>query len=811
MRLSNWLHSLHIARTSRRRVLRSIRQVKRNPALQRVEQLESRLCLSGSAYATASGDWFGSLETSLQSVRSLTGSSEFVGPLPPGVIAHQYLVRLTLDATADAGSLAGVQPLLAGSSVDLQVSSGLGLAGQVLVATSEWDSVRVFDALRANPSIAYFEEDFTVTATRFPDEQTESPEFTRQYGLHNTGQTGGVADVDIDAPEAWDTTVGSTTTVVSVIDSGVDYTHRDLYLNVWLNQGEIPERFLPVGGMDRLVDTDSDGLITFRDLNDAANSTFVTDLNANGYIDAEDLLDDPQWADGIDTDGNGFEDDLVGWDFFEDDNRPFDEHRHGTHVAGILGGIGDNSFGIAGVNWAVSMMPLRFLDEDNKGDVSNAIEAINYTTMMRTRKDAAVNLRVSNNSWGASGVSSQALVDAVGGNLTADILFVAAAGNGDVLGQGINNDQTPFFPASLDLPNVISVAALNDRGELATFSNFGARTVDIAAPGVDIVSTEPGGTFISRSGTSMATPHVSGAAALVFDVHPEATAIEVRDAILTGADARAALSDRITAGRSLNAAAALTASTFAPVPELVAIPSITTTGVVEVAISVKYTDDNAVDTSTFDIRDIEITRDGFSQTLLQPFAATTTTIDSTDAAIYRVAVPGGEWDATENGIWTVRLREGEIRDNEGLYSAPRALGTFQVEIDDPNVIFVNTTADTVDADLLDGIAADTRGNTSLRAAIMHANNAGVPTTIVLPDGIYTLTIPGAGEDAAATGDLDLTSSDGISILGGAAPSTIIDAKQLDRIFDVDLPAIATIRGITVQNGSANQGGGIQNS
>ncbi|MBI1314193.1 S8 family serine peptidase [bacterium] len=819
MLLTHWLGLHRAPHALPRRSWRAVRQLKRNPPRQAVEQLESRLVLSSvsSSYATASSEWFGTQDITLSPSNELTGSSTFSGPLPVGVIAHQYLVRLTPEATAQARSLAGVQSLISSSSVDLQVSAGLGLPGQVLVATSDWDSVRVVQTLEANPAVAYFEETFFVGATALPNESIDSLQFSQQYALNNTGQTGGIADADIDAPEAWDITTGSATTVIAQIDSGVDYTHPDLYLNIWLNQGEIPEAL-----RSSLTDVDTDGLITFRDLNDPSNASFVTDLNGSGYIDAEDLLDDPHWADGIDTDGNGFEDDLVGWDFVGNDNRPFDEHRHGTHVAGIMGATGNNADtgsgfdgGIAGVNWQTSIMPLRFLDAENKGDIADAIEAINYTTLMRTRDENAVNVRVSNNSWGSSNALSQALSDAVSGNQAADILFVAAAGNGDVLGQGINNDQTPFYPASLDLPNVISVAALNDRGQLASFSNFGASSVDIAAPGVDIVSLEPGGGYITRSGTSMATPYVSGVAALVFDAFPGATALEVRDAIFAGADTRSNLMNSVSAGRSLNAFGALNASTFAPVPELVPIPDVTTAGTTEIDVTVTFSDPDggSVDTSTFDIRDVEITREGFSQTLLRPVDATLTMANGHDAASYRFAAPGGTWDATDNGTWFVSLREGEVRDSSGLYSAPRLLGEFTVAIGDPNVYFVNTTLDTVDADLTDGIPADSAGHVSLRAAIMQAStDQTTPRTIVIPDGIYTLTIPREFiflRTPGESGDLGLANEAGVTLIGGGAQVTKIDAQGIDRVLQVG--GIAELRGLSLQNGNAEIGGGILNT
>jgi subtilisin family serine protease len=184
----------------------------------------------------------------------------------------------------------------------------------------------------------------------YPDD----PSFREQWLLHNTAQTDGIYDADIDAPAAWSITTGSMATVVAVLDSGVDYTHPDLYLNIWLNQAEIP-----TGLATNLTDTDSDGLITFRDLNDVANMSSVSDSNGNGYIDGGDLLNDPTWENGLDEDNNGRLDDLVGWDFYGNDNEPMPLNAHGTGMSTTIGAITNNGSGTAGVNWAVSVMPVR--------------------------------------------------------------------------------------------------------------------------------------------------------------------------------------------------------------------------------------------------------------------------------------------------------------------------------------------------------------------------------------------------------------------------------------------------------------------
>ncbi len=244
---------------------------------------------------------------------------------------------------------------------------------------------------------------------------------------------------------------------------------------------------------------------------------------------------------GIDDDHNGRVDDVHGWDFVQNDALPQDGNGHGTHVSGTIAARGNDGAGVAGLNWTAGLMPLRVLNNSGSGRVSDAISAYAYA--------ARTGARVVNASLGGSSFS-QAEHDAIAA--APNTLFVVAAGNDTA-----NDDTTPEYPCDYDLANVICVAASDRDDSLASFSNYGARNVDLAAPGVDIASTYPGSTYMVMSGTSMATPHVAGAAGLLLAQDPSRSVASLRAALLSSVDAVAALSGRVATGGRLDVAAAL--------------------------------------------------------------------------------------------------------------------------------------------------------------------------------------------------------------------------------------------------------------
>lgn len=256
----------------------------------------------------------------------------------------------------------------------------------------------------------------------------------------------------------------------------------------------------------------------------------------------------PDYVPAYFDDELGTVDDKNGFNAVENASDPMDDNGHGTHCAGIIGAEGDNQIGITGINWKLEIMPLKFIGKGGFGSTKNAIEAINYAV---DRKKAGVNVRVINASWGST-LYSRALEDAIRAAGEQGILFVAAAGNNST-----DNDRKPHYPSSYDLPNVISVAALDRADTMAQFSNWGINSVHIAAPGKDILSTWLNDAYREASGTSMATPQVAGVAALIVASNPKINVEELRRRLLLSVDPLDNLKDKVETGGRLNAGKAL--------------------------------------------------------------------------------------------------------------------------------------------------------------------------------------------------------------------------------------------------------------
>jgi subtilisin family serine protease len=351
--------------------------------------------------------------------------------------------------------------------------------------------------LRTRPEVEYAEPNWILHSVGNASHKTSlrsseadfisgpnDPLFDEQYALSNRGSQRS----DIFVQQAWTKTTGSRDVLVAVIDSGIDYTHNDIAQNYWYNPGE-------------------------------------TGLDSRGR---------DKTTNGIDDDSNGFVDDWRGWDFTNDTNNPIDETGHGTHCAGVIGGVGNNGLGITGVNWSVSLLGLKFLDNKGNGSLANAVRAVEYATSM--------GVHIMSNSWGGD-EQSETMAAAIRKANEAGILFVVAAGN-----DSNNIDTSLDYPAAYGIDNIISVAAVDRDGQLAGFSNFGFKNVHIAAPGIEILSTIPGNKYEKLDGTSMAAPYVAGAAALIKSRFPQLNAREIKSRLLGGATTSDALAGNVTSG-----------------------------------------------------------------------------------------------------------------------------------------------------------------------------------------------------------------------------------------------------------------------
>ena len=368
-----------------------------------------------------------------------------------------------------------------------------GESGDLLLVQTGLGTLEAIERLRNMPEVEYAEPNWI-----YQHYASNDPYFLNNqlWGMSSGGNQFGSR-----AATAWAAgKTGSSAVYIGIIDEGYMYDHVDLAANAGVNPGEV-----------------------------AGNN--------------------------VDDDGNGLIDDVYGWDFAGNNSSVFDGtgDDHGTHVAGTIGGVGNNGIGVAGVVWNVKLLGAKFLGSTG-GTTANAVKAVDYFTNL---KNKGLNIIATNNSWGGGGYS-QALFDAINRANTAGILFVAAAGN-----SATNNDVTASFPSNYDIPNVIAVASITNTGALSSFSQYGATTVDLGAPGSGIWSTVPvavgkgknatvGSGYASYNGTSMATPHVTGAVALYKSINPSATAAQIKAAIMGSTTPTASLAGKTVTGGRLN-------------------------------------------------------------------------------------------------------------------------------------------------------------------------------------------------------------------------------------------------------------------
>lgn len=405
------------------------------------------------------------------------------------VFANQYVVEYprtsaALSASQVTSPEAPVQNVqsLGGNSTSALITVGPKTAAFGTSAGQSGDAIVAYDHsqdacihLLKTGAVTSCSPNYVLKAS---DVTPNDPQFGSLWGLN--------ASKGINAPQGWDVSTGSSSVVVAVIDTGVDYTHPDLAANMWRNSAEIE-------------------------------------------------------GNNVDDDHNGYVDDVFGISSVGRSGNPLDDNGHGSHCAGTIGGVGNNGVGVTGINWNVKIMALKFLSASGSGSLASAIEAINYMVDM---KNKGVNVRVSSNSWGGGGYSAS-LATAIKRATDAGIMFVAAAGN-----ESNNNDQNASYPAGYD--GVVSVAAIDQNRNLASFSNYGASSVDIAAPGVGIVSTYSAGRYATLSGTSMATPHVSGALALLVGAIPSISAADAINRLYDSGVPLSTLDGVVRTGRMLH-------------------------------------------------------------------------------------------------------------------------------------------------------------------------------------------------------------------------------------------------------------------
>lgn len=392
-------------------------------------------------------------------------------------------------------------------SLDIPLQKDLGNGLQLwdwsTPGSTKYTPAEVISLVRSVFPDAFVQPNYLYQLSAIPNDNL----FNNQWNMYNKGDGGCNTGADIGVVDAWDIGTGDSTLIIAVIDGGMDLDHEDLIANRYRNP------------MD---------------------SSF----------------------DGRDQDGNGLVDDVYGWDFVNDSlgsngsryngGRPEDDthNGHGTHVAGIVGARGNNQSGIAGVCWNCKLLPIKFSDSTGKGNTLTAISAINYIADL---KESGVNIKVANNSWGGT-ANDLLLYQAIQRLDSLGVLFVAASGNANQN----NNDQNPYYPASFDLPNIISVTSTNCHDILASSANIGLRSVDIAAPGVGILSTLPNDQYGFLSGTSMAAPHVAGAVGLMYSLSSGLTPFMIKQRLIDLADPIPHLADKCLSGSRLNINRALT-------------------------------------------------------------------------------------------------------------------------------------------------------------------------------------------------------------------------------------------------------------
>jgi thermitase len=429
----------------------------------------------------------------LAMVAVLASGSGWASEKRAAFIPGEIIVKINRNDLSPTKAKALIHSALAKSVHVRSISSLFADDSLQKVVLSKGESVyRAIERLKKTSGIRHAEPNHIYSLAGFERALPDDERVAELWGLNNTGQRdregqAGIAGADIHVLPLWDQGIrGDRKWIVAVVDTGIEWSHPDLVDNLYTNRGEVP-------------------------------------------------------GNKIDDDQNGLVDDIHGWNFIHKNAFSQDDHGHGTHCAGTIGATGNNGKGVTGVNWQVSLMPLKILDRDGNGSLDAAVDAIYYAARM--------GVHVMNNSWGG-GAQSEILREAIEHARDAGILFVAAAGNTRT---SCNNDVTPSYPANYDVENIISVAASDNRDQLASFSCVGKRTVHVAAPGAWILSTYKDQRYELMRGTSMAAPHVAGVAALLLSARPDWTFAEIKDRLVRSTDKVGNMKRRIKGSGRINA------------------------------------------------------------------------------------------------------------------------------------------------------------------------------------------------------------------------------------------------------------------
>jgi len=623
------------------------------------------------------------------------------------VVAGEVIVRFR---AATPGQRRNVADAVMAQDAEIEASDPVGVTGAVRLRSRGRSVEDLMRALAARPDVEFVEPNFIWHASDFPNDLL----YGNQWGLTNSGQAvhknaPGISGADIKAKEAWNITTGSRSFVIGVIDSGIQWGHTDLAANMW----SAPAAFSVT--------------ISGQTINCAAGTR--------------------------------------GFNAISRDCVPDDRNGHGTAVAGIIGATGNNGFGVSGVSPVAQMMSLRFLNVEGEGTTENAIAAIDFAIQAKAQFGTAANIRILNASWGSLSFS-QALLDEINlaGNSINNMLFVTAAGN-----EGLNTDSTPSYPSSFDAPSLISVAATDNTDTLASFSNFGAVSIDIAAPGVDIYSTLNADLLSSGfdffSGTSMSAPMVTGAAALVLSACPGMPTAQLKSTLLapSSVDSLASLAGKVATGGRLNVVKALNTCGAFPTSDFrlgasmgfpVVVKGATTSAIVALSTIGSFTSDVTLTVNA---------PSGFATSLTSPFLGSgnpTTSLSITPGStvnpgIYVIGITGtanGVSQTTGIEVIVTQFQNFNSFSNDfskGSYQDPNSLGryvAFYPFTTNARTVTINLTSNVFDTwlyllDINGTVLASDQGGAG-------GNNSRI--TAALPTGTYYIKVTSRNQEVTGT-------------------------------------------------------------